>query len=74
MSVLNGNVLDYLLHHRSLIPKEWRSNVIFFWGTIYRCQYDLDVRYLAWGINEWYWAWHPLKRGLGADDPAALRA
>lgn len=40
-SVLNANVLDYLLAHPNLIPEEWKKDdwgqqrYIFFWGTIY---------------------------------------
>ena len=35
-SVLNANVLDYLLLHTHLIPEEWKRKYVFFWGTIYR--------------------------------------
>lgn len=44
---LNANVLDYLLDHPDLIPKEWRGKWIYFWGTIYRdSDDDLCVRCL----------------------------
>ena len=33
--VFNANLLDYLLAHPDLIPKEWKEKVIYFWGTIY---------------------------------------
>lgn len=36
MPVLNANVLDYLLRHPQICPKEWNGNtIIYFWGTIY---------------------------------------
>ncbi|MGC2459144.1 MAG: hypothetical protein WA435_14245 [Gallionellaceae bacterium] len=78
--VLNANVLDYLLVHQSLIPKEWKGKVVFFWGTIYRCDHigacacDLDVRFLSWGIDGWYSFWHHLDCGLEGNEPAALHA
>jgi len=34
-SVMNANVLDYLLVHPKLIPEDWKGKYIFFWGTIY---------------------------------------
>jgi len=46
--VLNANVLDYLLKHPQLIPKECGSIFTLFWGTIYRQPSSgyLYVRYL----------------------------
>src|SRR5574344_2591556 len=32
---LSANVLDYLLEHKELIPKEWKEKRIVFLGTIY---------------------------------------
>jgi hypothetical protein len=33
--VLNANVLDYLIAHPHLIPKDWVHKCVYFWGTIY---------------------------------------
>lgn len=73
--VLNANVLDYLLTHPHLIPEEWKSKAVFFWGTIYRSRGGHPhVRYLLWYIDRWdchaEWIdleWHD-------HDPAALLA
>jgi hypothetical protein len=55
-SVLNANVLDYLLKNPQLIPEEWKDKAVFFWGTIYRnSDGDLCVRYLYWGDRSWNW-------------------
>ncbi|MFA6604300.1 MAG: hypothetical protein WCT10_05735 [Patescibacteria group bacterium] len=43
--VLNANVLDYLLAHPEIIPKEWKS--VCFWGTIYRSGTVRFVRVLS---------------------------
>jgi hypothetical protein len=71
--VLNANVLDWLLAHPGLIPEEWKSKAIFFWGTIYRnSDGHLYVRCLGW--NGFRWGWHDrwLGRGFISDRPAAL--
>jgi len=52
-TLLNGNVLDYLLAHPELIPEEWKRNCVLFMGTIYK-DYGghLGVRFLSgrtWG-------------------------
>ncbi|MEX0918720.1 MAG: hypothetical protein WDZ85_02015 [Candidatus Paceibacterota bacterium] len=55
-TVLNANVLDYLLAHPHLIPEEWKGKMVFFWGTIYRDRFgDLYVRYLHWLGDRWRW-------------------
>jgi hypothetical protein len=60
-SVLNANVLDYLLAHPDLIPEDWKKDergntrYIFFWGTIYRTGGSLYVRYLYWDGGAWIW-------------------
>ena len=57
--VMNANVLDYLLAHPKLIPEEWESKYIFFWGTIYRNSNGLlYVRYLRWDGSQWGWRCH----------------
>jgi len=55
---LNANVLDYLLKHSELIPKEWKKKLIFFWGTIYRDHYGLlVVRCINWNRGKYGWGW-----------------
>jgi hypothetical protein len=47
IAVLNANVLDHLLVHKSLIPEEWRGKTVIFWGTIYSSSSGaLYVRFL----------------------------
>ena len=55
-SVLNANVLDYLLAHPDLIPESWKNKRVYFWGTIYRDpDGDLHVRHLDWNGSQWGW-------------------
>jgi hypothetical protein len=69
--VLNANVLDFLLENQHLIPEEWKSKAVFFWGTIYRlCDVYLCVRYLYWDGGKWRW----LVRWLGKDWNAVTTA
>lgn len=73
--VLNACVLDYLLANPHLIPEEWKSKYVFFWGTIYRHSAGiLCVRYLCWRDSGWGWSVSWLGRGWDGADPAALRA
>jgi len=73
--VLNANVLDYLLAHPELIPEEWKSKAVFFWGTIYRgSDGGLYVRYLCWGGGRWDWRCRWLGSGFRGYDPAAVSA
>jgi hypothetical protein len=75
LSVLNANLLDYLLAHQELIPESWKGKAVFFWGTIYRHPHGrLMVRCLGWGGGQWYWGYDWLDGGFGGDDPAAVRA
>jgi hypothetical protein len=54
---LNANVLDYLLENPHLIPEEWKSKYVFFWGTVYsRSTGHKCVRCLGWH-EEWKWFW-----------------
>lgn len=70
--VLNANVLDYLLDHPHLIPEEWKSEFVFFWGTVYRNRDGyLFVRYFLWSDDRWhgsfYWLgmhWHDAEPAL----------
>ncbi len=74
-SVLNANVLDYLLKNPHLIPEEWKGKCIFFWGTVYRySDVNLCVRYLCWGGGGWYWFYCWLGINWSDDYPAAVSA
>ena len=78
-SVLNANVLDYLLSHSHLIPKSWKTDKygnphqIFFWGTIYRrrdcspCVRLLKQEHCCW-VNLYDWLGHY----WGGRSPAAV--
>ena len=72
-SVMNANVLDYLLAHPEFIPEEWKGKYIFFWGTIYRNSYgSLFVRYLYWNGSKWCWFYYWLDCDFHSVNPAAL--
>jgi hypothetical protein len=74
-SVFNANLLDYLLAHPELIPEEWKDQLVFFWGTVYRSRDGvLYVRYLEWDGGRWYWYFHWLDYGFSSDCPAAVLA
>ncbi len=73
--VYNANLLDYLLKNPHLIPEEWKSRHVFFWGTVYRGRDgSLYVRYLCWSSDWWSWG----SRWLGClwhgSRPAAVPA
>jgi hypothetical protein len=54
--VLNATVLDYLLLHPEIIPDEWKTGCICFWGTIYRDHRNTPfVRYMFYGDKG---GWH----------------
>jgi hypothetical protein len=73
-NVLNAVVLDYLLKNKDLIPEEWKSKAVFFWGTIYRYSNgDLCVRYLVWFGSEWHWNYDWLGSDWSGHNPAASR-
>lgn len=73
--VLNSCVLDYLLANPQLIPDEWKSKLVFFWGTIYRSSGGrLYVRCLYWGGGRWYWSYRWLGNDWRGRSPAAVRA
>jgi hypothetical protein len=73
--VLNANVLDYLLKHTELIPKEWKDKYVFLWGTTYRdsCD-DLCVRGLYWSGDCWNWNYRWLYNGWDSTSLVVLRA
>jgi hypothetical protein len=74
-SVLNANVLDYLLANPHLIPEEWEGRAVFFWGTIYRhSNRNLYVRYLCWHGDWWGWDSRWLKNDFYDYNPAVVRA
>lgn len=56
--VFNANLLDWLLkpENQHLIPKEWKGKAVFFWGTIYRTDGRLFVRFLRWHNGGWGWS------------------
>lgn len=56
-TILNANVLDYLLDHPHLIPDEWKGKYVCFWGTTYRNvkRGDLCVRGLLWHSDNESW-------------------
>lgn len=55
--VLNANLLDYLLAHKRLIPKDWKDKMVFFWGTLYRQSSGrICVRCLDW-TKKFGWEW-----------------
>ncbi|MCC7004621.1 hypothetical protein IT397_01765 [Candidatus Nomurabacteria bacterium] len=73
--VYGAQLLDFLFENPHLIPqewKEWKGRAVFFWGTIYRANGRLFVRYLYWSGGRWDWDC----RWLGVDwtgyDPAAV--
>lgn len=73
--VFTANVLDYLLVHPELIPEEYKSKAIFFWGTIYRHSDDyLYVRFLYWDDSMWYWGYRWLDHDFYSRNPALVRA
>jgi hypothetical protein len=72
-SVLNANVLDYLLAHKELIPDDWKDKDIFFWGTVYQLENGgFVIRCLGNGTEK---GWTSHSFGQGWDDGyiAALR-
>jgi hypothetical protein len=80
-SVLNANVLDYLLKNPHLIPEEWKKDedgntrYIFFWGTIFRFAVgDLRVRCLYWYDGQWVWSYYWLGYYWNSNYPAAVSA
>jgi hypothetical protein len=72
-SVLNANVLDYLVANPHLIPEEWKGKAIFFWGTIYRRPDGrLRVRCLYWDGSRWDWRCGWLSGDWGGNVPALV--
>ncbi|MBI2475565.1 hypothetical protein HYV69_04055 [Candidatus Uhrbacteria bacterium] len=79
--VLNACVLDHLLAHPELIPKDWKvdengnTRQIYFWGTIYRrLDGSLFVRCLYWHDGAWRWRCSWLGHERDDQDPAAVLA
>jgi len=86
-SVLNANVLDYLIAFPKLIPEDWKRDVngkrhfILFWGTIYSRSFlksihskssHLFVRSLSWEVDGWYGGVFHLDGEFGSLNPAAV--
>ncbi len=80
-SVLNANVLDYLLAYPKLIPEDWKRDAngntrhIFFWGTIYRSSHGfLCVLFLSWDDGAWFRGSRWLESVWRGISPAAVLA
>jgi len=72
-SVLNANVLDYLLIHPELIPEDWKNKRIYFWGTIYSdSEGDLYVRQIEWDGSKWGWHFKWLNNIFGIGSFVAI--
>lgn len=72
-SVMNANVLDYLLANPHLIKEKWKSMFVSFWGTIYRNDNGLMyVRYLYWSASRWRWSIIWLGNDWHSCSPAAV--
>ena len=52
---LNATLLDFLLRNQALIPEDWKSIRVCFWGTIYRANKDkrLFVKCLYFHYGRW---------------------
>jgi hypothetical protein len=67
-SVLHGNIMSALMSYPHLIPENWKkdergiSNLIFFWGVVYRNSCYPFVRFMIFldEANEWRLAVEPL--------------
>lgn len=71
--VLPDNVLDFLLEHPELIPEEWKSSFIYFWGKIYhRPDGRLYMRYLSSRGDCWRGCYGWLGLDWSGFYPAAL--
>lgn len=73
----NANLLDWYLkpENQKFIPENWKSKVVFFWGTIYRVSGgSLYVRYLSWGGYRWRWGYYWLGGDWDAYNPALVPA
>jgi hypothetical protein len=61
--ILNGNVRDYLIQRKYLIPKEWKGCTVVFPGSIYRCELNrlcvpgLEFIYGHWADTEARFCW-----------------
>ncbi len=73
-SILNANVLDWLLKHPAEIPESWKGKAIFFWGTIYSSDAGdgLYVRFLYWDGGRWYSGYYWLGSDWDDSYPALL--
>ncbi|MFH1078372.1 MAG: hypothetical protein V1745_03810 [Patescibacteria group bacterium] len=73
--VLPAQVLDHLLAHPKLIPKEWRGKSVCFWGTVYRDPAGcLWIRFLSWDGRRWCWFVARLTHRCFSNGPAAVSA
>ena len=81
--VLNANVLDSLIADPDSIPEEWKKGrgeddnlgvSVCFWGTLYRHEHELFVRYLYWENGQWHEDLMSLNEPFNCDYPAAVVA
>jgi hypothetical protein len=71
----NANLLDYLLKNQDLIPEQWKSKFVYFWGTVYRDSGNNPcVRCLYWHRGEWRWHYGWLASHFVGNEPAAVPA
>jgi len=71
--VLNANVLDFLYANPHLIPEDWKSKFVFFWGTVYRDRMGtLSVRFLYRTGAGWGWSHRWLDDDWDGHNPAAV--
>lgn len=73
-SVLNACVLDWLLDHQEFIPKEWKKDSIFFWGTIWLDKDDVPhVQGLVWSDTKWVRTYRWIRSDFRYGNPVAVR-
>jgi hypothetical protein len=72
--VLNANVLDYLLKHQDLIPKEWeQEDFVLFWGTVYQDGTGgMGIRGLAQHKGKWVPGYSRITLDFNCAEPAAI--
>lgn len=74
LPVFNANLLDHLLKFPILIPEDWSSHGVVFWGTIYGDDHDaLFVRGLGCYCYQWGDYTIPLGEDIYHTSHAAIR-
>lgn len=73
MTLLNANVLDFLVANPHLIPDEWyEREPINFWGTVYCDSSGPLVRCLYYWGSKWESRYGWIKFACGGTSPAAV--